>query len=68
MVADVTAYILALVEAIVHVRHAYVVHVHGSARLHSFAFHVRSELVRIVHDVRIGNVLRMYATASLNHW
>ena len=65
---NVAADVFALVEAIVHVRHANVVHVNtASSLLHALAFHVRSELIRIVHDVRVSYVLRMYASATLNH-
>lgn len=64
---NVAADIFALVEAIVHVRHTNVVHVHTGSLLHAFAFHVRSKLIRIVHDVRVSYVLSMYASTTLNH-
>jgi hypothetical protein len=67
VVTNVAADVFALVEAIVHVRHAHVVHVHTGSLLHALAFHVRTELVRIVHDVRVSYVLSVYASATLDH-
>lgn len=66
--ADVATDVFTLVEAIVHVRHANVVHVHAGPLLHSLAFHVRTKLIRIVHDVSVGYVLSVYAAATLDHW